>query len=118
MSGLDLPVTVIREQIASAVDLIVQQTRMRDGSRKVTYVTEVAGMEGNTIVMTDVFKFVQTGLGDDGEILGGLRPTGIRPLFIDRLDAAGFKLGAEVFSTSIAAAMDRKAKAQRPQRRR
>ncbi len=105
MSGLDMPLGVIREQIASAVDLIVQQSRLKDGSRKITYITEVAGMEGNTIVMTDIFRFEQTGVGEDGKILGELKPTGIRPMFIDRLEAAGFRLGAEVFSTQIAAAM-------------
>ena len=63
MSGMDLPVKVIREQIASAIDLIVQQTRLKDGTRKVTAITEVAGMEGDTVVMTDIFKFEQTGVG-------------------------------------------------------
>jgi pilus assembly protein CpaF len=114
MSGLDLPAKVIREQIASAVDLIVQQTRLKDGSRKITYITEVAGMEGDTVVMTDIFKFEQTGIDSNGMILGELKPTGIRPLFIGRLEAAGFKLGAEVFSTQIAAAMGQ----QKQQRRR
>ena len=108
MAGLDMPVSVIREQIASAVDLIVQQTRMKDGSRKVTHVTEVAGMEGNTIVMTDIFRFKQTGIGSDGKIQGHLEPTGIRPMFIERLEAYGFKLGAEIFSAQIAAAMKKK----------
>jgi len=117
MSGLDMPVTVIREQIASAVDLIVQQSRMKDGSRKVTFVTEVAGMEGNTIVMTDIFRFNQTGIGPNGEILGGLEPTGIRPMFIDRLEAYGFKLGAEVFSAQIAAAIDQRRQQQQQQSR-
>jgi len=69
MSGLDLPLEVIREQIASAVDVIVQQARLTDGSRKVTYITEVAGMEGHTIVMTNIFKFEQTGV-EDGKIIG------------------------------------------------
>ncbi|HBX68482.1 MAG TPA: type II secretion system protein E, partial [Chloroflexi bacterium] len=115
MSGLDMPLGVIREQIASAVDLIVQQSRMKDGTRKVTYVTEVAGMEGNTIVMTDIFRFKQTGIGPNGEILGGLEPTGIRPMFIDRLEASGFSLGAEVFSSQIAAAMDQRRQQQQQQ---
>ena len=108
MSGLDMPLGVIREQIASAVDLIVQQSRLKDGSRKITYITEVAGMEGNTIVMTDIFRFEQTGVSSDDRILGELKPTGIRPMFISRLEAAGFKLGAEVFSSQIAAAMNQK----------
>ena len=93
MSGLDLPLRVIREQIASAVDLIIQQSRMKDGSRKVTHVTEVAGMEGDTIVMTDLFKFEQSGIGQDGKILGQLQSTGMRPMFMNRLEAFGFKLG-------------------------
>ncbi len=101
MSGLDMPLKVIREQIASAVDLIVQQSRLKDGSRKVTSITEVAGMEGDVIVMTDVFKFEQTGVTEGGEVIGKLKPTGIRPLFGPRLEAAGFKLGAEVFTTDI-----------------
>ncbi len=102
MAGVDLPLKAIREQIAAAIDLVVQQSRMRDGSRKVTAVTEVAGMEGNTIVMTDVFKFEQTGQGPEEKILGELKPSGIRPMFINRLEAAGFKLGPEVFGASVA----------------
>ncbi len=102
MSGLDLPLKVIRQQIASAVDLIVQQSRLKDGSRKVTSITEVAGMEGETVVMTDIFKFDQTGVSQDGQVLGEMKATGIRPMFGPRLEAAGFKLGAEVFMTSVA----------------
>ena len=97
MSGMDLPLKVVRQQIASAVDLIIQQTRLKDGSRKVTAVTEVVGMEGDTVVMTDVFKFEQTGVGQNGKILGELKATGIRPNFGPKLEAAGFKLGAEIF---------------------
>lgn len=96
MSGMDLPIQVIREQIASAVDVIVQQSRFTDGSRKVTHITEVAGMEGDTIVMTDVFIFEQTGIEDE-KILGKLSPTGIRPMFSERLQKAGFDLGPEMF---------------------
>ena len=102
MAGMDLPLKVLREQIASAIDLIVQQSRMKDGSRKVTAVTEVAGMEGDTVVMTDIFKFEQTTITSDGKVIGELRPTGIRPLFTNRLEAAGFKLGPEVFGASVA----------------
>ena len=97
MAGMDLPLKVVRQQISSAIDLIVQQTRLKDGSRKVTAITEVAGMEGETVVLTDVFKFEQTGLGKDGQVLGELRATGIRPIFGPRLEAAGFKLGGEIF---------------------
>ena len=97
MSGMDLPLKVVRQQISSAVDLIIQQTRLKDGSRKVTAITEVIGMEGDTVVMTDIFKFEQTGVGQNGKILGELKATGIRPLFGPRLEAAGYKLGAEIF---------------------
>ena len=97
MSGMDLPLKVVRQQIASAVDLIIQQTRLKDGSRKVTAITEVVGMEGDTVVMTDIFKFEPTGVGQNGKILGDLKATGIRPNFGPKLEAAGFKLGAEIF---------------------
>jgi pilus assembly protein CpaF len=99
MSGMDLPLKVVRQQISSAVDLIIQQTRLKDGSRKVTAITEVVGMEGETVVMTDIFKFEQTGVGENGKIIGELKPSGIRPIFSPRLEAAGFKLGAEIFMT-------------------
>lgn len=101
MSGMELPLKVIREQIASAIDLIVQQTRLKDGSRKVTSVTEVAGMEGDTVTLTDIFKFEQSGIDKDGKILGEMKPTGIRPLFCPRLEAAGFKLGPEIFGANL-----------------
>lgn len=101
MAGMELPLKVIREQIASAVDLIVQQTRLKDGSRKVTAITEVAGMEGDTVVLTDVFKYEQTGITPDNRVIGQMKPTGIRPLFSQRLEAAGFRLGPEVFGASV-----------------
>ena len=100
MSGMDLPLKVVRQQISSAIDLIIQQTRLKDGSRKVIAITEVAGMEGETVVLTDVFKFEQTGLGQDGKVLGQLRATGIRPIFGPRLEAAGFKLTGDIFMPS------------------
>jgi pilus assembly protein CpaF len=102
MAGIDLPIIVVREQIASAVDLIIQQTRLRDGSRKVTQITELAGMEGDTVVLTDIFKFEQTRIDTNGVVHGELKPTGIRPLFSTRLESAGFKLGPEVFGVNIA----------------
>jgi pilus assembly protein CpaF len=101
MSGMDLPLKVIREQIASAIDLIIQQSRLKDGTRKVTSITEVSGMEGDTIVMSEIFKFDQTGITSDGRVIGELKPTGIRPLFSPRLEAAGFKLGPEVFGVTL-----------------
>jgi len=101
MAGMDLPLKVVRQQIASAVDLIVQQSRLKDGTRKVTAITEVAGMEGDTVVLTDVFKFEQTGVAEGGKIIGDLKPTGIRPHFSPRLEAAGLKLGPEVFGANL-----------------
>jgi pilus assembly protein CpaF len=101
MAGMDLPLKVVRQQVSSAVDLIVQQTRLKDGQRKVTAVTEVAGMEGDIIVLTDIFKFTQTGVTVDGKVLGEVNATGIRPNFTPRLEAAGFKLGAEVFAPKV-----------------
>jgi pilus assembly protein CpaF len=102
MSGVDLPIKVIREQIASAVDLIVQLSRLTDGSRKVTHISEVSGMEGDTIVLSDIFKFEQSGVSPEGIVLGELKPTGIRPLFTPRLERAGFHLKPEVFGANIA----------------
>ena len=101
MAGMDLPLKVVRQQIAAAIDLIVQQTRLKDGSRKVTAITEVAGMEGDTVVLTDVFRFEQIGVTTDGKVDGTLKPTGIRPLFSSRLEAAGLKLGADVFGANL-----------------
>ncbi len=100
MAGMDLPLKVVRQQISSAVDLIVQQTRLKDGARKVTAITEVVGMEGDTVVMTDIFKFEQTGVGQNGKIIGELKATGIRPIFGPKLEAAGYKLAAEIFMPS------------------
>ena len=101
MAGMELPLKVIRQQISSAVDLVVQQSRLKDGSRKITSITEVAGMEGEMIVMSEIFQFQQTGIGDEGKILGDHKATGIRPMFIPRLEAAGFKLGPEVFGANL-----------------
>jgi pilus assembly protein CpaF len=102
MSGMDLPLKVIREQIAGAVDVVVQQSRLKGGVRKVTSITEISGMEGDTVVMTEIFRFEQTGVNQDGQVMGTMKPTGIRPLFTPRLEAAGFKLGPEVFGANIA----------------
>ncbi len=101
MAGMDMPLKVIRQQVSAAIDLIVQQTRLRDGQRKITAITEVAGMEGDTIVLTDIFKFEQTGIGPEGKIIGQTKPSGIRPLFTPRLEASGFKLPADMFGANI-----------------
>ncbi len=96
MAGMDLPVRAIREQMSSAVDLICQQERMRDGTRKVTAVTEVSGMEGDVITMTDIFVFEQAGV-ENGRIVGRLRPTGLRPKFMDKIESAGIHLPPSIF---------------------
>jgi len=101
MSGMEMPLKVIRQQVSAAIDLIVQQTRLKDGARKITAVTEVAGMEGDTIVLTDIFRYEQTGMSTDGKVIGQMKPTGIRPLFTPRLEAAGFKLGGELFGANL-----------------
>ena len=97
MSGFDLPLRVIREQIVSAIDVVVQQSRMRDGSRKVTSISEVSGMEGDTVVMSEIFHFRETGVDQQGNVKGEYRSTGIRPMFERRLVSAGFRLPPEMF---------------------
>jgi pilus assembly protein CpaF len=96
MAGMDLPVRAIREQIASAVDLFVQQERMKDGTRKLTSVTEVQGMEGDVVVMQEIFVFEQTGM-EGGKIVGRMKPTGIRPKFIDKFEASNIYLPPNIF---------------------
>ncbi len=96
MAGMDLPVRAIREQVASAIDLIVHQERMRDGSRKIVNITEVTGMEGDVITMTDVFAFEQVGY-ENGKVVGRLRPTGLRPKFIEKIESAGIHLPSTIF---------------------
>jgi pilus assembly protein CpaF len=100
MAGMELPLRAIRQQIASAIDLIVHQERMRDGTRKVVSITEVQGMEGDMIVLSDIFTFEQTGI-ENGKIIGRLKPTGIRPKFMDRIEAAGIKLPPDIFGVSV-----------------
>lgn len=102
MAGIDLPIKIVRQQISSAIDLIIQQSRSKDGTRKVIAITEVAGMEGDVVVLSDIFKFEQSGVDSNGKVIGQLKPTGIRPLFGPRLEAAGFKLSPEVFGASVA----------------
>ncbi len=100
MAGMDLPVRAIREQIASAVNAITQQSRLRDGARKITNITEVQGMEGEMITMSDIFEFEQTGI-EGGKIIGRIRPTGLRPKFIDRIEDAGIHLPPSVFGVGM-----------------
>ena len=89
MAGTELPVRAIREQIASALQLIVQQSRLRDGSRRITYVTEVQRMEGDIVVMQDLFRFEQRGVDGEGKVIGELKPTGLRPPLLGRFHRAG-----------------------------
>ena len=96
MAGVDLPARAIKEQIASALDVIVQISRLKDGSRKITNITEVQGLEGEAVVLQDVFIFEQTAYVD-GKVIGKLRPTGIRPKFSEKFEAAGIKLPPGVF---------------------
>jgi len=100
MAGMDLPARAIREQIASAVQLFVQQSRLKDGSRKVTQITEVSGMEGDVVVMQDIFVFEQTGLDERGRIVGQLRPTGVRPKFIEKFETLNIFLPPNIFGSA------------------
>src|ERR1051326_5077994 len=99
MAGTELPAKAIREQIASALDLIVHQSRLRDGTRKVTHITEVQGMEGDVVVLQDIFIFQQEGIDAEGAILGRHRPTVLRPRCLDKLIAEGIPVPPSVFAT-------------------
>ena len=92
MAGMDLPVRAIREQIASALDLIIQQSRIQDGSRKITYITEVQKMEGDTIVLQDLFTYVQTGINESGKSVGYYEASGLQPLFLQKFKMNGVEL--------------------------
>ena len=96
MAGMDLPHRAIREQIAGALDAVIQLERMRDGSRRVVAITEVQGMEGDVITMSDIFKFEQSGY-EEGRIIGMLRATGLRPRFMEKIEGAGIQLPSTVF---------------------
>jgi pilus assembly protein CpaF len=99
MAGVDLPLRAIREQVSAAVDLVVHQNRLKDGTRKITNITEVQGMEGDVIIMQDVFVFEQTGVLD-GKIQGHLKPTGIRPKFTEKFEVMGIHLPPGLFGFS------------------
>lgn len=98
MAGMDLPVRAIREQIASAIDLIIQQARFKDGSRRVTHITEVVGMEGDVITLQDIFVFKMKGKDEKGRIIGDIVPTGIKPKVLDKIQAAQIYLPQEIFN--------------------
>jgi pilus assembly protein CpaF len=98
MAGYDFPMRAIRQQIASALDVVVHLTRLRDGTRRVTHLTEIDGMEGDTIVMQDIAYFdYSAGVDDDGRFLGHLKMTGIRPKFARHLEDLGITLAADLF---------------------
>lgn len=101
MAGMELPVKAIREQISSAIDLIVHQSRLRDGSRKITRITEVLGMEGEMVVLQDLFLFDQTGLDNKGRVTGRHRATGIRPRLVQKLTAEGIFLPSDIFDPDM-----------------
>ena len=92
MSGLELPVRAIREQICSAIDLVIQQSRIKDGSRKITHITEVQHMEGNTITMQDIFRYEQTGIDENGKAVGKFVATGMQPSFLDKFAINGIDM--------------------------
>lgn len=97
MAGMELPVKAIREQISSAVDLIVQQSRLKDGSRRITHITEVIGMEGEVITLQDIFVFKQYGKDEKGRIRGEIVPTGIKPKFLEKFEGTGIMLPNDLF---------------------
>jgi pilus assembly protein CpaF len=101
MTGMELPSRAIREQIVSAIQIIVQVARLSDGSRKIITVTEVQGMEGGTIVLQDLFVFDRQGVSDSGKVLGLLRPTGVTPRCLERFQAAGVHMPAQVFNPVV-----------------
>ena len=105
MSGMELGVRAVREQISSALNLIVHQSRLKDGTRRMTHVTEIVGMEGDIITLQDVFLFdYSAGIDENGKFLGSLKSTGLRPRFIDKLAERGVSVPREVFSTGGQAA--------------
>ncbi|MDW8005746.1 MAG: CpaF family protein [Thermomicrobium sp.] len=106
MAGMDLPVRAIREQIASALDLIVHMARLKDGSRKIVAITEVQGMEGDVIVLQDIFVFEQTGY-ENGKVLGRIKPTGVRPKFVEKFEVANIYLPPQIFGVTYTRALGR-----------
>jgi len=105
MAGMDLPIRAIREQIASAIDVIVQLSRLRDGTRRVTHITEVVGMEGDTITLSDIFLLETRGIDEHGNYLAELKPTGLRPLVAERLLDHGIELRPSLFGDPMAMEM-------------
>jgi pilus assembly protein CpaF len=101
MAGVELPVIAMRQQISSAVDYVVQQQRLRDGSRRVIKITEIVGMEGDVVSSQDIFEFVQTGVSEEGKVLGYHQCTGIRPASLEQLEAAGLHFPPNFFTQRV-----------------
>ncbi len=101
MSGFDLPLKAMRQQIASAVNLIVQASRLQGGPRKITYITEIVGMEGDTLIMQDIFRYIQEGIDENGKAFGHFLSTGIRPKCMEKLEASGVRLPASAFKQRV-----------------
>src|SRR5205823_7818449 len=101
MAGMELPMKAMRQQISSAVDLIIQATRLQGGPRKLTSVTEVMNMEQDVIIMQDVFRYKQLGIDQNGRAYGQFEATGVRPTFVGRLDAAGIKLPSNLLQERV-----------------
>jgi pilus assembly protein CpaF len=100
MAGMDLPARAIREQVASAINLFIQVSRLQDGSRRVTHVTEVSGMEGETITLQDIFLFQLQHVDEDGKVHGEMLPTGVRPGFLHRFAMHGIELPSTIFAAT------------------
>jgi pilus assembly protein CpaF len=101
MAGFELPLKAMRAQIASAVDLVVQATRLQGGPRKITYITEITGMEQDTIVMQDIYRYQQEGIDEMGRAYGKFMATGVRPTFMSRLETAGVRLPSSAFRERV-----------------
>jgi pilus assembly protein CpaF len=97
MTGFDLPLKAMRQQIASGVDLIIQANRLQGGIRRITHITEVVGMEQDTIVMQDIYHYTQDGINENGRAIGRFEATGVRPTFMERLEQSGVRLPASAF---------------------
>ena len=99
MAGMELPVRAVRTQVSSAIDLILQQSRIRDGSRKITYITEVQGMEGDTIILQDLFRYVQDRIDERGKSVGHYENIGLMPSFMDKFQMNGVDLPPSFFNS-------------------
>jgi pilus assembly protein CpaF len=101
MANVNMPERSVRQQIASAVSIVVQISRMSDGTRKVVTISEITGLEENIVSMHDIFTFTKKGIGPDGRVVGTFQPSGIRPKFLDRLVVAGIFLPSEIFERAV-----------------